>query len=224
MEVSSPRIDIQPSSSPDVEDSRFNLTQDVQQSKEDLLEESINEMVDPIAEKEQMPQLQSFDGLNSLANDSANAMPRSPEGLASEISDLDPAVPQGVKTEDPTKLLQEAINSDKQRFGSLLESQLESQKEQRIPPMDLSIEGNERTIELEPIDLNVVPAWQFAIDFYRTNGNRWCTGNSEYTGYNRSHVWHRCLKKTSACNSQQEQSLETVQAVTALESMFGVQE
>ena len=125
VEVSSPRIDIQPSSSPDVEDSRFNLTQDVQQSKEELLEESINEMVDPIAEKEQMPQLQSFDGLNSLSNDSVNAMPRSPEGLASEISDLDPAVPQGVKTEDPTKLLQEAINSDKQRFSSLLESQVD---------------------------------------------------------------------------------------------------
>ena len=61
-------------------------------------------------------------------------------------------MPQGVKIEDPTKLLQEAIDTDKQRFSSLLESQLESQKEQRIPPMDLSIEGNERTIELEPID------------------------------------------------------------------------
>ena len=152
VEVGSPRIDIQPSVSPDVEDARFSLTQDVQQSKEDEQEESLNAMVDPIAEKEQMPQLQSFDGLNSLSNNSTNAMPRSPEGLASQIPDLDPAVPQGVKTEDASSLLQDAINANKDRFNALLELQVDAQKKQRIPPMELSIEGNERTIELEPID------------------------------------------------------------------------
>lgn len=227
VEVTSPRIDIQPSSSPDVEDTRFNLTQDVQQSKEDLLEETINEMVDPIAEKEQMPQLQSFDGLNSLSNDSVNAIPRSPEGLASEISDLDPSVPQGVNVEDPTKLLQESVDTDKKRFSILLESQFASNQEQRIPPMDLSIEGNKRTIELEPIDPQALfQPDQVQIDFTEqavTDGALAAQSTLDTTGPTRLTPMSEEDKRMQL-TPQQEQSLETVQAVTALESMFGVPE
>ena len=227
VEVDSPRIDIQPSVSPDVEDSRFNLTQDVQQSKDDQQEETVNAMVDPITEKEEMPQLQSFDGLNSMANNSANAMPRSQEGLASQISDLDPAVPQGVTVEDAAKLLQTAIKDDKDRFNSLLESQVEAQKEARIPPMDLSIEGNEQTIEIDPLEPQALfQPDQVQIDFTEqsvTDGAFAAQTSLDTTGPSR-------LTPTSSedkrmqLTPQQEQSLETVQAVTALEDMFGVQD
>ena len=227
VEVSSPRIDIQPSSSPDIEDSRFTLTQDVQQSKAEMVEESINEMVDPIAEKEQMPQMQSFDGLNSLSNDSVNAMPRSSEGLASEISDLDPAVPQGVKIEDPVKLLQESIDSNKNRFNSLLEFQFESKQEQRIPQMDLSLEGNQSPIELDPLDPQALfQPDQVQIDFTEqavTDGALAAQSTLDTTGPTRLTPMSEEDKRMQI-TPQQEQSLETVQAVTALESMFGVPE
>ena len=227
VDVGSPRIDIQPSSSPDVEDTRFNLTQDVQQSKKDQREESLNEMVDPIAEKEQMPQMQSFDGLNSLSNDALNSMPGSPEGLASQISDLNPAVPQGVKTEDPSKLLQEAMDSNKKRFSDLLELQFDALKEQRIPSMDLSIEGNQRTIELEPNEPETLfKPDQLQIDFTEqtiTDGALAAQSTLDTTGPTRLTPMLEEDKRMQL-TPQQEQSLETVQAVTALESMFGAQE
>ena len=227
VEVGSPRIDIQPSVSPDVEDARFSLTQDVQQSKEDEQEESLNAMVDPIAEKEQMPQLQSFDGLNSLSNNSTNAMPRSPEGLASQISDLDPAVPQGVKTEDASSLLQEAINANKDRFNALLELQVDAQKKQRIPPMELSIEGNERTIELEPLEPQTLFAPdRLQVDFTEqavTDGVLAAQSTLDTTGPSRLTPMSEDDKRMQL-TPQQEQSLETVQAVTALENMFGLQD
>ena len=191
------------------------------------MEETINEMVDPIAEKEQMPQLQSFDGLYSLTNDSVNAMPRSPEGLASEISDLEPAVPQGVNVEDPTKLLQEALDTDKQRFSILLESQFASNRDQRIPPMDLSVEGNKRPIELEPIDPKALfQPDQVQIDFTEqtvTDGALAAQSTLDTTGPTRLTPITEEEKRLQL-TPQQEQSLETVQAVTALESMFGVSE
>ena len=227
VDVGSPRIDIQPSSSPDVEDTRFNLTQDVQQSKEDQREESLNEMVDPIAEKEQMPQLQSFDGLSSSSNDALNSMPRSPEGLASQISDLNPAVPQGVKTEDPSELLQEAMDSNKKRFSDLLELQFDALREQTIPAMDLSIEGNERTIELDPTEPETLfKPDQLQIDFTEqtiTDGALAAQSTLDTTGPTRLTPMLEEDKRMQL-TPQQEQSLETVQAVTALESMFGVQE
>lgn len=227
VEVSAPRIDIQPSVSPDVEDSRFNLTQDVQQSKDDQQEDTINAMVDPIAEKEEMPQLQSFDGLNSMANNSTNAMPRSQEGLASQISDLDPAVPQGVTAEDASKFLENAIRDNKDRFNALLESQVESQKEVRIPPMELSIEGNERTIEIDPLEPQALfQPNQVQIDFTEqavTDGAFAAQTSLDTTGPSRLTPVSSDEKRMQL-TPQQEQSLETVQAVTALEDMFGVQE
>ena len=225
VEVGSPRIDIHPSVSPDVEDARFSLTQDVQQSKEDEQEESLNAMVDLIAEKEQMPQLQSFDGLNSLSNNLTNAMPRSSEGQPA--SDLDPAVPQGVKTEDASKLLQEAINANKDRFNALLGLQVDAQKKQRIPPMDLSIEGNERTIELEPLEPQTLFAPdRLQVDFTEqavTDGVLAAQSTLDTTGPSRLTPMSEDDKRMQL-TPQQEQSLETVWAVTALENMFGLQE
>ena len=227
VEVAPPRIDIQPSGSPDVEDARFTLTQDVQQSKDDLLEEQLNAMADPITEKEQQPQLQSFDGLNSMANDSSNAMPRSSEGLASEVSDLNPVVPQGVSSEDPWKLLKEAMDDDKARFSTLLASQVETQKEQRIPPMALSIEGNESSIEIEPVDSSTLFQPDHSqLDFSEeaiTDGSMVAQSTMDTTGPTRL-IPITEEDKRLQLTPQQKQSLETAQAVTALESMFGVQE
>ena len=160
-----------------------------------------------------MPQLQSFDGLNSLSSDALNAMPRSPEGLASQISDLDPAVPQGVNIEDPTKLLQESIDSNKQRFSILLESQFESNKEQRVPPMELSIEGNQSPVELEPIDPRALfEPDRLQVDFTEqaiTDGALAAQSTLDTTGPTRLMPMSEEDKRMQL-TPQQEQSLETV--------------
>ncbi len=224
MEVVSPRIDIQPSGSPDVEDGRFNLTADVQQSKDDLQEEQVNAMVDPIAEKEQMPQLQSFEGLNGLANSSNNAMPRSQEGLASEISDLNPAVPQGVN-QDPATLLQQAVEDDKSRFSNLLSMQFEAQQERRsdLIQTGVSIQGNQSSIEIEaPSNETLFQPDHSQIDFSEqtiTDSATIAFSSGDTTGPSRLTPMSEDSERMQL-TPQQEQSLETAQAIKAMEGMF----
>ncbi len=226
VKVDSPRIDIQPSGSPDVEDARFNLTADVEASKDDLIEETLNAMVDPITEKEQMPQLQSFAGLNSLTQDTVNAMPRSSEGLASQITDMNPMVPQGLE-KDPAQLLQEAIASDKDRFSSLLTDLFDKQLERASDNVsdEVSIQGNQSSIEIEtPRTDTLFQPERSQLDF------------SEQTVTDTATIAQTSLDTTGPSRltpisedeprlqltSQQEQSLETANAVTALQEMFAM--
>ena len=104
-------------------------------------------------------------------------------------------MPQGVKTEDASTLLQESINANKNRFNALLELQVDAQKKQRIPPMDLSIEGNKRSIELEPLEPQTLfTPDRLQLDFseqavtdgaFAAQSTLETTGPSRLTGYRR---------------------------------------
>jgi hypothetical protein len=228
--IQSPRVDIQPSGSPDVEDARFSLTQDVQQSKENQQEEFFTAQIDFVTQKEAMaqtPQLQSFDGLNSLSSDSVNAIARSSEGLASEVSDLDPTVPQGLSTEDAGTLLQESIKENKVRFESLLKTQFEVRQESRsdLISTDVSLQGNQQSIEIETVSQDALfQPDRSQLDFSEqtiTDAPTIAQSSIDTTGPSRLTPVSDDDSRLQL-TSQQEQSLETTQAVKALESMFAM--
>jgi|GEM_PF-2454031 len=226
----SPRVDIQPSGSPDVEDARFSLTQDVQQAKEDQQEEFFTGQVDFVTQKEalsQSPQLQGFNGLNSLSSDSVNAIARSSEGLASEVSDLDPTVPQGLSTEDAGTLLQESMKENKVRFESLLKTQFDVRQESRtdLISTDVSLQGNQQSIEIETISQDTLfQPDRSQLDFSEqtiTDAPTIAQSSLDTTGPSRLTPVSDDDSRLQL-TSQQEQSLETTQAVKALESMFAM--
>jgi hypothetical protein len=224
----SPRVDIQPSGSPDVEDARFSLTQDVQQSKEPQNEEFLNTLLDSVTEKEVMPQLQSFDGLNSLNATSTNVIARSSEGLSSEVSDLDPVVPQGFSTEDAGTLLQESMKEEKTRFESLLKTQFETRQESRtdLISTDVSLQGNVKSIEVEALSSDALfQPDRSQLDFSEqtiTDAPTIAQSSLDTTGPSRLTPVSEDESRLQL-TSQEEQSLETTQAVKALESMFAMQ-
>ena len=108
-----------------------------------------------------------------------------------------------------------------------MEVQFESKREQRIPQMELSLEGNQSPIELETIDPQALfQPDQVQIDFTEqavTDGALAAQSTLDTTGPTRLTPMSEEDKRMQL-TPQQEQSLETVQAVTALESMFGVPE
>ena len=223
VEVRSPKIDIQPSGSVDVEDERATLTTDVEFPRA-TIQDSL--FVEPPTLFELQEIAESYDGLN--ANDAANGIPRSDEGLASEATEFDPIVPMGVEQNDPFAALQELVQRRENRLSNVLE-RTQSEKQKTIEAnRNLSVQGNPSPISLEDFSEEILFQPEVSqLDFaeqVNTDGQLLIQASSGTVGPSRMVPAGQDQSRSLITPDRLLNEVETAQAVQELQEMFSMQD
>jgi hypothetical protein len=219
VEVRAPKIDIQPSGSADVEDERASLTADVEFPRA-TIQDSL--FVEPPTFFEMQEIAESYDGLN--ANDVANGIPRSGEGLASEATEADPIVPMGVEQNDPFAALQDLVQRREARLNNILERTQDEKQKTIEANRNLSIQGNPNPVSLEEFSDEVLFQPEVSqLDFaeqVNTDGQLLIQASSGSVGPSRLVPAGQDQSRSLITPDRMLNEVETAQAIQELQEMF----
>lgn len=167
---------------------------------------------------------ESYDGLNS--NEVASGIPRSPEGLAGQVTESDPQIPMGIEQEDPLAALEEFVDRREYRLSAIMNRTQSARQKDIDINRQISIKGNPDPVALEDFSEEILFQPEVSqLDFaeqVNTDGQLLIQAAAGSVGPSRMVPASQDQSRSLITPDRLLKDLETAQAIQELQEMFSI--